>query len=359
VRAISAGLEAALAVVPTNLCWLGRFVLKDGTIIRVSSIKNGAPGDITIDVGHGSETYLKDISFKGGTLKFRGNGEVPDSEVSAPIALSGAYDAQDVFVGVFDNMSVTLYIINYEDLTDGALQFGPYSSGEVDYDERGKIARFELRGKLDRAKFIKVEELSVSCRSDIGDMRPGFCNLPLYPDDVVRATAYVVGDYVRVANAGNYGNRMFLCTTAGTTDASPVSYDYTVGNPTTDGTAVFTAAEAWVRSAVVASVTSTSKFRLTITESRSVDDWFANGGLLKFTSGDNNGIVCTVRKYTHSTKEVELWIAPPYTVAIADTLEIMPGCDKTFPMCLSRFANTINFRGEHLLPGTDFVNGAG
>jgi hypothetical protein len=359
VRAISAGLQSALATVPTTLCWLGRFVLGDGTIIRVSSIKHGPPGDITIDVGHGSETYVEDVSFKGASLKFRGNGEVPDSEVSAPIALTGAYDHDDAFVGVFDNMLVTLYIINYEDTSDGGLQFGPYTSGEINTDDRGKIASFELRGKLDRARFIKVEELAVSCRSDLGDMRPGFCNLPLYPDDVVRATAYAAGDYVRVSNAGNYGNRMFLCTTAGTTDASPVSYDYTVGNPTTDGTAVFTAAEAWVRSAVVASVTSNSKFRLTITESRSVDGWFANGGLVKFTSGDNNGIVCTVRKYTHSTKEVELWIAPPYTVAIADTLEIMPGCDKTFPLCLSRFANTINFRGEHLAPGTDFVNGAG
>jgi hypothetical protein len=355
VRAESAGLTAALATSPTTLCWLGRFVLDDGTIIRVTTL----PADFTVDVGHGSETYVKDVSFKGASLTFRGDGAVPDGEVIAPIAFTGAYDEEDVFVGVFDGMLVTLYIVNYADATDGGMQFGPYTNGRIKYDERGQIAAFELRGKLDRAKFIKVEELSVSCRSDIGDMRPGFCNLPLYPDDVVRATAYVAGDYVRVSNAGNYGNRMFLCTTAGTTDASPVSYDYTVGNPTTDGTAVFTAAEAWVRSAVVASVTSTSKFRLTITESRSVDDWFANGGLLKFTSGDNNGIVCTVRKYTHSTKEVELWIAPPYTVAIADTLEIMPGCDKTFPMCLSRFANTINFRGEHLLPGTDFVNGAG
>lgn len=354
-RSISAGLEAALATVPTNLCWLGRFVLKNGTIVRVSSISQ----NITIDVGHGSETYLKDVGFQGATLQFRGNGEVPDSSVTAPIALTGAYDAEDLFVGVLDSMSVTLYIINYEDTSDGGLQFGPYTTGEIDYDDRGKIAGFELRGKLDRARFIKVEELSVSCRSDLGHIAPGFCNLPLYPNDVARSTAYVVGDYVRVANAGDYGNRMFRCTTAGTTDASPVAYNYTVAATTTDGTAVFTAEEAWVRSAVVASVTSSSKFRLTVTESRSVDGWFANGGLLKFTSGANNGIVCTVRKYTHSTKEVELWIAPPYTVAIADTLEIMPGCDKTFAMCKDRFANSINFRGEHLLPGTDFVNGAG
>lgn len=351
----SAGLEAALATTPTTLCWLGRFVLADGTIVRVTTL----PQDFTVNVGHGSETYAKDVSFKGASLTFRGNGAVPDGEVMAPVALTGSSDEEDVFVGVFDGMLVTLYIVNYEDASDGGMQFGPYTNGQTKTDDRGKIVAFELRGKLDRARFIKVEELSVSCRSDLGDMRPGFCNLPLYPDDVERSTAYSVGDYVRHATAGDYGNRMFVCTTAGTTDSSAPSYDYTVGNDTTDGTAVFEAEEAWVRSAVVASVTSSAKFRLTVTESRSVDGWFANGGLVKFTSGANSDVVCTVRKYTHSTKEVELWIAPPYTVAVSDTLEIMPGCDKTFPMCLSRFSNSINFRGEHLAPGTDFVNGAG
>lgn len=357
-RSGSAGLDTALSSNPKTLCWLGRFVLVDGTIIRVSSI----PQSITIDVGHGSETYVKDISFKGATLKFRGNGEVPDSEVTAPIALSGAYDAQDVFVGVFEGMTITLYVINYSNAANGGVQFGPYTAGEVNYDDRGKIASFEVRGILDQAKQIKVEELSVGCRSDVGDMRPGYCNLPLYPDDVERSTAYAVGDYVRHPTTGDYGNRMFRCTTAGTTDSSAPSYNYTVAATTTDGTAVFTAEEAWVRSGTVAGVTGSTNdnFANTITESRSVDGWFANGGILKWITGNNAGQKpLTIREYTHSGKRVRLWIPPPYAIQVGDTFEIMPGCDQSFPMCLSRFANTINFRGENLLPGTDFVNGAG
>lgn len=353
-RSASAGLDTALAANPKTLCWLGRFVLKDGTIIRVSSI----PQSITIDVGHGSETYVKDVSFRGATLSFRGNGEVPDGEVRAPIAFTGAYDSQHVFVGVFEEMTITLYVINHADASNGGLQFGPYSVGEIGTDDRGKIASFEIRGKLDKAKQIKVEEYSVGCRSDLGDMRPGYCNLPLYPDDVERSTAYALGAFVRHATAGNYGNRMFECTTPGTTDGSAPSYDYTVGNPTTDGTAVFTAREAWVRSAVIATRAADDDFTLTVTESRSVDGWFAHGGIIKWITGLNAGQLSTVRAYTHSTKRIRLWIAPPYAVAVADTLEIMPGCDQSFPMCLSKFANTINFRGEHLLPGHDFLNGA-
>jgi hypothetical protein len=81
-------------------------------------------------------------------------------------------------------------------------------------------------------------------------------------------TAYALGDYVRVPDAGNYHNRMFLCTTAGTTAGSAPSYNYTVAATTTDGTAVFTAAEAWVRSGVVATRTDDGDFTATLTESR-------------------------------------------------------------------------------------------
>ncbi len=354
-RSVSAGLATAFSSNPKTLCWLFRGVLKDGTVIRVTDISTS----LTIDVGHGSETYVKDVSFKGATLVFRGDGDVPDGRVTAPIALTGAYDSQDVFTGVLDEMSITLYVVNYSNTANGGMQLGPYTVAKINYDDRGKIASFEVRGRLQKAKHIQVEELSVGCRSDLGDMRPGYCNLPLYPDDVERATAYVVGDYVRFATAGNYGNRMFRCTTAGTTDASPVAYNYTVAATTTDGTAVFTAEEAWVRSAVVATRTADDDFTLTVTESRSVDNWFANGGIIKFTSGANAGQTTTVRAYTHSTKRVRLWLPPPHAVTVADTLEIMPGCDKSFPMCRDRFGNSINNRGEDLLPGTDFVNGAG
>lgn len=354
-RPTTAGLKAAMSATPRTLGWLGKFVFSDGTTIRVS----GTGQNITFDDGSGSATWTKDKSFKVSQLQDRGDGTVPDGDITAPTAISSNYDAEDVFVGTFEGMEITLYLIDYTDPSDGSMQKGPYTVSEVIYDDRGKIASFEVRGILQRAKQITVEEYSVSCRSNLGDMRPGFCNLPLYPDDVERSTAYEAGDFVRFATAGDYGNRMFECTTAGTTDSSAPSYDYTVGNPTTDGTAVFTAREAWVRSATVATRTADDDFTITVTESRSVNDWFANGGILKWVTGNNAGLATHVRAYTHSTKRIRLWASTRWTVQVGDTLEIMPGCDKTFAMCKDRYANSINFRGEHLLPGTDFVNGAG
>lgn len=339
-----------MAATPHTLGWLGQFVFLDGTTVRVSA--TGSPAEFD---GH---TWTADKSFKGSTLKFIGDGSVPDGEVTAPTAISDAYDAEDVYAGTFEGMEITLFVFNYRSPSDGGMQLGPYEVSEINYDDRGRIATFEIRGILQKAKQITVEELSVSCRSDLGDARPGFCNLPLYPDDVERGTAYAVGDYVRAPDSGDYHNRMFQCTTAGTTAGSAPSYNYTVAATTTDGTAVFTSAEAWVRSGVVATRTDDSDFTATLTESRAADGWFTSGSV-KWTSGLNVGLYNQVRVYTGSSKRIQLWGTARWTIAVGDTFEIVPGCDKTFAMCLSRFLNSINFRGEHLMPGRDFLNGAG
>jgi uncharacterized phage protein (TIGR02218 family) len=134
-----------------------------------------------------------------------------------------------------------------------------------------------------------------------------------------------------------------------------------VAATTTDGTAVFTAEEAWVRSGVVATRADDGDFTATLTESRAVDGWFTNG-VVKWTSGLNaaSGTAYNqVRAYTNSTKRIQLWGFARWTVQVGDTFEITPGCDKTFSMCKNRFSNSINFRGEHLLPGRDFLSGAG
>lgn len=339
-----------MSATPHTLGWLGQFVFGDGTTIRVSGTGQ--------DQSFNSQTWTADKSFKGSTLKFQGDGSVPDGDVTAPAAISDAYTAEDVYAGTFTDMEITLFMVSFNSPSDGGMQLGPYTVSEINYDDRGKIATFEVRGILQRAKEITVEELSVSCRSDLGDPRPGFCNIPLYPDDVARSTAYAVGDYVRVSDAGDYHNRMFRCTTAGTTAGSAPAYNYTVAATTTDGTAVFTAAEAWVRSGVVATHTDDSDFTATLTESRAVDGWFTNG-VIKWTSGQNAGLYNQVRAWTQSTSRIQVWGATRWPVAVADTFEIVPGCDKTAAMCKARFSNKINFRGEDFLPGMAFLIGAG
>ena len=91
-----------------------------------------------------------------------------------------------------------------------------------------------------------------------------------------------------------YQNRVYRCTTAGTTDLNQPSYDTTIGNTTTDGSAVFTAENAFMRSAQVVSVTDNRTFSISVSESRAVDDWFKYGAVL-WDTGNNSPLAMEVK----------------------------------------------------------------
>jgi uncharacterized phage protein (TIGR02218 family) len=82
------------------------------------------------------------------------------------------------------------------------------------------------------------------------------------------------------------------------------------------------------------------------------DGWFA-GGRLAWTSGANTGLSQTVK--AHAAGALDLWEAMPFAVAIGDAFAVTAGCDKRFDTCKTKFANALNFRGNPLMPGNDWV----
>lgn len=92
----------------------------------------------------------------------------------------------------------------------------------------------------------------------------------------------------------------------------------------------------------------TNKVKFTTLELNEANDHWALG-VLRFTSGNNNGLAMEVRKSVSASKTVEMSLAAPFTVEPGDTGEIWPGCDKSPTMCHSRYSNIINFRGEAFL----------
>ncbi len=78
-----------------------------------------------------------------------------------------------------------------------------------------------------------------------------------------------------------------------------------------------------------------------------LDHWYK--GELKFTSGDNLNITREI--VTHNDGDVETLLPFPNPVAVGDTFEAVPGCDKTATTCAStKFSdNMVNFGGfEHI-----------
>lgn len=149
-------------------------------------------------------------------------------------------------------------------------------------------------------------------------------------------------------------NRIYECTTQGTTAGSAPAYDETVGNTTTDGSAVFTAREAWMRDAVIAAVTDQRIFDITVSDPRAVDDWFSYG-VAHWESGASVGLGMEVKKFTQTGAVIELFLPMRRTLAIGDKLRIFPGCPRYLTICKTKFDNVVQYRGFPHVPGNDFV----
>lgn len=145
--------------------------------------------------------------------------------------------SEDLAAGLFDYADVRLFLVNWSDISQGALKLRRGWFGEVIHTPSGMF-KVELRG-MTQALAQHIGELyGPECRADLGDTR---CKVPIDPDLIQRLTAYEVGDYVKVVtDSGAFGyaqyeNRVYKCISAGiTADAQPV-YDTGVGNTTDDG----------------------------------------------------------------------------------------------------------------------------
>lgn len=177
----------------------------------------------------------------------------------------------------------------------------------------------------------------------------------------------------RALDSTNFADRIYECTVAGTTAQYQPTYDTVVGNTTVDGSATFTAREAWSRAIEVISVDGLAPRRkFTVTEltpnsggTTAGRDHFPddsmNGGVVTWETGANAGTSMEVKDFVADDgitieQDVELWLATRFDVAIGDKARIHRGCDKRRATCRDVFGNVVNLRGFPDVPGEDFLN---
>lgn len=320
--------------------------------------------DHDANISFGGNTYVASSGYQRTAIQNDATLSVDNLEIQG-ILDSNQISDSDLRVGKFDYAEIRIFAVNWQDLTQNEIKLRRGWIGEVMLTSQGTFAA-ELRG-MTQSLSQQIGQITESeCRADLGDTR---CTVPINPAIRQNSTAYAVGDFIRVATAAGstqsaYENRIYECTIAGVTDSSPPAYDTTVGNTTADGTATFTARQAWMRHGVVDTVTSRKEFTLDVAfdEVRAVDDWF-NGGALEFEDGDNDGKIIEIRDWVTSTLTVTLFLATPYDIAPGALVRLYPGCNKRLSTCVVKFVipsstdfsngNVINFRGEPFLPGID------
>jgi len=344
VKSASPALATHLAASVTTLttCW--RISRTDGVVFRFTDHDR----DLVVD----GEIFEASAGYSRTAIANDAGMGVDNLDVEG-VFDSAAVTEEELRAGLFDRAEVRIFLVNWADPSMGVLRLRRGWFGEVVLTERG-VFRTELRG-LTQALQQRIGELySPECRADLGDHR---CRVPIQPPEIARETVYALGHHVRVATGSGsgsavYENRVYRCVVAGTTVAVAPAYDTTVGQQTTDGTAVFEAAEAWSRSGAVVNVTDRAVFTAAIDEPRAVDGWFA-GGVLTWETGSNVGRSIEVKAWTQATGQVELFLPMGYAIKPGDLFRIHPGCDKRLDTCSDRFANVLNFRGEPYLPGAD------
>lgn len=84
--------------------------------------------------------------------------------------------------------------------------------------------------------------------------------------------------------------------------------------------------------------------------------WFDHGAL-RWTSGANAGLSAHVKSHAANANgaAIALWTPPGAVIAVGDAFTVTAGCDRRDETCREKFANLVNFRGFHLMPGNDFA----
>jgi hypothetical protein len=318
---------------------------RDDTVIRLTTW----PSAIHI----GSETWLPAPGLKTFDIGERSNGEPASTQLQLSAGSDGVVTEVDVENESYIGADVEIFLTDADSPTAKDFEFfgriGSWSFPAHD------VVTFKLSNPFAFPRHNLVPTFSVMCRFALGDQ---FCGVPIMRPQVERSTAYALGTSVRhltgAAPAG-YGNVYFETTTAGTTASSAPSYNYSVGATTTDGTAVFTARNAYERACTIAAVPDPHNMTLTASpDPRAVDDWYAPGKI-QFASGVLKGRTYKIGGWRASDRQLRTYLPAGNSVQPGDTALIWKDCNKTIAQCEAPFDNVRRFGGFPYYEGAKAV----
>lgn len=78
-------------------------------------------------------------------------------------------------------------------------------------------------------------------------------------------------------------------------------------------------------------------------------------GYILYDTGQNTGLKFSIKQLVAFSGYVQLQLIKPtpFTVSTGDTLQLVPGCDKTFGTCLNVYNNLIHFGGMPFVPNPE------
>lgn len=287
-KTISAALQRHLAQPTTSVAMLWKIIRTDSVILGFTDHDQ----EITFDDGINTVVYVSQQGATASATETAADLTTSNQELVGFLEADAITEA-DIFANKYDYASIEIRIVNWKDLTMGALLWKKATLGEVKM-KNGQFTA-ELRGLEFYMNTNIGETYGPTCRADLGDARCTI-DLSLYIQDGTVSTVSDLRTFV--PNSG-----LVMRGSSTPTDPAPAN-------------------------------------------------WF-NDGVLTWLTGQNAGYLMEVSTWDGTT--IQLFENMPYPLTPGDTFSIEPGCNKLISDCQDKFSNIVNFIGEPFIPGMDQI----
>lgn len=156
---LPAGMQAHLDSNATTICYCWRLVLNSGTIKGFTNHDN----DITFD----GVTYYAETGFSPSSIKHAIGNAVDDMEVLGFLS-ADALEEDDILNKLYDNAEISVFAINWKDLTQRALIFKGYL-GTITTGTQSFVA--EVRSLRQMLLLPQGRRYLKLCDAQLGDSR--------------------------------------------------------------------------------------------------------------------------------------------------------------------------------------------
>lgn len=159
-KSLSSGLSSHLAGEVTTLATCWKLTRRDSTVMGFT--------DHDTDIVYAGVTYKAATGFTPSAVATSDSLAVGDVDVEGMLDTSAIVEA-DIMAGLYDFAELEIFMVNYADLTQGALKLRRGWLGQVRMGQHRFVA--EVRGLSQKLAQNLGERYTAACRAQLGDVR--------------------------------------------------------------------------------------------------------------------------------------------------------------------------------------------
>lgn len=159
---ISTALKSHISSECTTLATCWKLTRKDSTVMGFT--------DHDQDIVFEAVTYTATSGFTPSSISTNANMAVDTQDIEGMLS-SGFITDEDILAGKYDSAEIEIFMVNYQDLSQGNLKLKKGWLGEVSLKNQQFYA--EVRGLTQKLSQTIGELYSPSCRATLGDARCG------------------------------------------------------------------------------------------------------------------------------------------------------------------------------------------